>query len=207
MPLESYQLNLGGTVGPLQPQVDGVVQAQLRTGKMGELYVGAAHSPLFEAVSRGRCRMACNQSAITFGTALTGTAVTFTLGNPTGSGYVLSILHCGVTMITSTTAGSLVYAAGAIHSAVGTPLTVQNAYFGGGGPGVGLASAACTLPAAPVAVRTLASGFTTNANASIHDHVNGGIVIYPGYAITIQGITIVGTGLIDMLWEEVALPQ
>jgi hypothetical protein len=109
-------------------------------------------------------------------------------------------------MITSTTAGSLVYAGGAVHSAVGTPLTVQNALFGGGSNGVGLASAACTLPANPVAVRTLASGFTTNANAAIHDNVNGGIVVYPGYAITIQGITIVGTGLIDMLWEEVPLP-
>ena len=194
-------------VGPLTPQGDGTTQVGMRSGKTGGALVVQAHGALYEAASRGRIRSACNQTSITFGTALTATAVTFTLGNPTGSGYVLSVLSCGLTVITSTTAGSIVYASSAIHTAVGTALGITNNYIGGGSSGVGLASAACTLPAAPVAFRTLAHGpvTATASTGSLRDYVNGGIVIYPGNAVTIQGITIAGTGIIDMQWEELAL--
>lgn len=208
MPVDSLIARLEGKVGPQTPMGDGVLQEYPRTGKTGELVVNQAVAKYYEAASRGKVFHACNQGAITFGTGLTATAVTFTLSNTLGSGVNLVVLHCGVTFITSTTAGSLVYAANVSPSAAavvhGTPLTVYNAKLDGG-PGLGLADAAATLPAAPVAVRTLASGFTTNANTSVHDYVDGAIIVAPGTALSIQGITIVGTGLIGMTWTEVPL--
>jgi hypothetical protein len=195
-------------VGPVGFQSNNTEQDGLRSTPLGALMVGSMHAPFYEAVSRGRVYCACNQASITFGTGLTATGVTFHLSNPASSPVNLSILHCGVTFITSTTAGSLVYAANVVPTAAdvvhGTPGVVRNAKLGGAA-GYGLFDVAATLPAAPVAIRTLASGFTTNANISVHDYVNGAIVVAPGCTLSIQGITIVGTGLIDMCWEECAL--
>ena len=195
--------------GYFGPVADGTQNTIGRMGKTGEEIVGnAGYGDFYEWASRGKIYMACNQAVVTFGTALTATAVTFTLSNTVGSGFNLALISCGVTFVTSTTAGSLVYAANVAANAAavvhGTPLVVRNANIIGSS-GVGLADSAATLPAAPVAIRTLASGFTTNANMSVRDYVNGSIVIAPGGAVTIQGITIVGTGIIDMVWAEVPI--
>lgn len=207
MAVNNINATLQSIVGPYTPVADGSYQDRLRAGKTGELIVADRGAKFYEAVSRGKVFCACNQTVITFGTALTATGVTFTLTNPYGSGYNLALLSCGVTFVTSSTAGSLVYAynynaaTAVVH---GTPLIVRNAKLDLSS-GVGLADGAATIPAAPVAIRTLASGFTTNANMSVRDYVDGQIVIAPGSSVTVQGITIVGTGLIDMFWEEVAL--
>jgi hypothetical protein len=197
-----------GQTGLFGPVADGSQQTQARVGKTMEIITGHAHARYYEAVSRGRCYYACNQSVVTFGTALTATAVTFTLSNPFGSGYNLSVLTTGLCIVTSTTAGSIVYAGNYNQNAAavvhGTPLTVQNALLSGSS-GVGKADAAATLPVAPTAFRTLAFGQVTAlaVSGTIIDPVDGGIVVAPGTAVTLQGITIVGTGLFSMLWEEV----
>ena len=192
---------------------DGATIAAARVGKTSELITGHAHAKYHEAASRQNVFTACNQVAVTFGTALTATAVTFTLTNPVGSGVLLSILHCGLTFVTSTTAGSIVYALNAFsanQAAVtqGTPGSVRST-SGSAKTGQGLFATAATLPAAPVAIRTLAFGQVTAlaTSGAIHDYVDGAICLIPGTAITMQGITIVGTGLFDMQWEEVPLNQ
>lgn len=209
MTTQNINVNFQSEVGPGSGYADGTRSDAFRIGKFRELITAHAHGRHFEAASRGKIYCACNPTAVTFGTSLTATGVTFHLTNPLGSGHLLSVLTCGVTMITSTTAGSIVYAANINMSAAavvhGTPLTVYNAKLGGAS-GVGLADAACTLPAAPVAIRTLCGGFTTNANSFVQDNVDGAICLQPGTAISLQGITIVGTGLFSMFWEEVPIP-
>jgi hypothetical protein len=200
-------------IGPFLPQADNSVMNRLRAGKTGELVVGDAHGRFFEAASRGKLYYACNQAAITFGTALTATAVTFTLYNPLGSLVNLVLLQTGVTVLTGTTAGSIVYAANvnpaAAIPATNTELTVRNAKLDGAA-GYAKAYSITTLPAAPVAIRTIGGLLGATAGGvmnSIVDNVDGSIILAPNTCLTVQGITIVGTGLISMLWEEVPIQQ
>ncbi len=138
---------------------------------------------------------------------MTATAVTFSLSNSLGSPVDLVLLHIGITISACSTAGHLVLAANVNTAAAavthGTPLIVRNAKLDGSA-GYGLADGAATLPAAPVAIRAL--GFvqvTANTTTTcIHDYVNGAVVLGPNTAVTVQGITSVGTGIISMCWRE-----
>lgn len=200
---ETNQTYLEGYVGP-QFLGDGAISRQVRRGKTNETIVGMGHGQHYEQASRGKVYYACNQAVVTFGTALTGTGVTFHLWNPPGSQYNLEVLQTGVTVLTGGTGGHLVYAmnwaAGAVSA--GTALAVNNAY---GASGVGLAKSATTLPAAPLAVRTLAGVITAAGVNNIMDYVDGALVVVPGAVLSIQGITVVGTGLISMAWAEVPI--
>lgn len=197
-------------VGPVSLQGDGILQQYARAGKTGEGIVGFAHAQYSEAASRGKLYTACGQAEITFGTGLTSTAVTFTLFNPLGSPVDLHVLNCGITVRTATTAGHLVWAANinpaAAAPATNTELAVRNCKLNGSA-GYGIAYSATTLPATPVAIRTAGYAGVISATAGaagiIRDYVDGAIVLAPNTAVTIQGITIAGTGIIDMLWEEV----
>jgi hypothetical protein len=157
--------------------------------------------------------MASQQAAAAFGTALTATAVTLTLFNPAGSGKNLVLMQTTVAIVTATTAGFLVYA---INGTVGqaapsatTPLAsgIQNALVGGGASPVGAVYSAATLPAAPVARRVLAGIISTTPGGvhTIVDNVDGAIVLGPGMALTVQGVTSNATGVISYLWEEVTI--
>lgn len=178
-----------------------------RAGASGEWVLGAAHAPHFEAASRGNVYSACNAAAITFGTALTATGVTFHLSNPINSKVDLVILHAAVNIITATTSGTIVLATS--YSSVTAPATNTAITVVGGkginGGGVGQAYSVSTLPVAPTAHRVLGGCVATVANvpAIIRDDINGAIVLGPGTQLSIQGITIVGTGICSMTWEEV----
>lgn len=182
-------------------------------GRTSAQRVQDAHARFQDAVLRGNCYCAGNAAAITFGTALTATGVTAHLTNPAGSGVYGVLWRTGVTVITVTTAGSIVYAynpLGGVVTAVihGTPGVVQNCKLGLSGVGGKLQfDVAATLPAAPTFLRTLAYGVSTApTNAGqIVDNVDGSIIITPGTALSVQGITIAGTGLIDFTWEEVLI--
>lgn len=182
--------------------------------------VADAHARFMDACLRGQLWIASNTAAVTFGTALTSTAVTATLSNPLGSGVNAVLYKTVITVAASSTAGSLVYAfngfgaltTGVIH---GTPGAIQNALLGtpnpagsAGGPGAGCKcffDTACTLPATPTLLRGIAFGpvTATATTGAIVDLVDGEIILQPGTALTVQGITIVGTGLISYTWEEV----
>ena len=167
-----------------------------------------AHAPHYEAATRGKLMCASNQAVITFGTALTATAVTFTLYNPLGSPVNLVVLQTQVTVLTCSTGGHVVYAANVNNAAAipatNTELVVRNCKLDGAA-GFGKVYSVTTLPAAPVAIRPLIGGITAAGVASFVDYVDGCIVLGPNTAVTLQGITIVGTGLVGMVWEEVPI--
>lgn len=204
MPLTSLE----GVVGPQHWSSDGTLAKALRIIREGgSLGVDNVHARYQEAVLRGNVYMACNQAVVTFGTALTATGVTFHLCNPIGSKVNLVVLQSQLTVVSCTVAGSIVYAANVTNPTavtVGTDLTVQNALLNGSS-GIGKAKSATTLPAAPVAVRPWVSGITAAGFGTLVDYVDGALIVGPGCTLSVQGITIAGTGLIGMCWEEVAL--
>lgn len=209
MATSNIEVNLQGRVGKQGPYGLGSVSDVLRIGQTGALVVQDGHAKYAEQVLRGNVYCAANQAEVTFGTSLTATAVTFTLWNPLGSGKNLILLQTGLTIRTGGTAGHIVYAANvnpaAAIPATNTELTVRNAKLDGAA-GVAKAYSATTLPAAPVAIRTLATVITAAGVGSLVDYVDGAIVLGPNTAVTVQGITVVGTGIISMVWEEVDIP-
>jgi hypothetical protein len=196
---------LEGQCGPTFV-ADGNTALRERRDKTNASVFAAAHAAHHEAASRNKVFMACNQAVVTFGTALTATGVTFHLCNPIGSSVDLVVLQTTVTILTAGTGGHLVYAWNPPSSTAvtaGTALAVVNRL---GSSGVGQAKSATTLPvAAPTAIRTLAGAITAAGINNITDYVDGAIIVAPGAQLSIQGITIVGTGLIGMCWEEVPL--
>ncbi len=195
-------------VGPTLPAADGaLVDRLIRTGRTGEIIIGYGVAEYEEAASRGELMCASGQAEVTFGTALTLTAVTFTLYNPVGSPVDLVLMNVGVTVRTATTAGHIVLAANVNNSAAipstNTALTVRNCRLDGSS-GYGVAYSITTLPAAPVIVRTIAYvQSTTPLNTGIiSDDVKGAVILGPNTAVTVQGLTIVGTGIISMMWRE-----
>ena len=193
-------------VGPTGFQSDGVTQQYPRTSRMGAWVTTPAHGKYAEASLRGRLYCAANQAEVTYGTALTATAVTFTLYNPIGSPVDLSLLQIGIATRTSSTAGHLLLAANvnntAAAPATNTELTIRNCKLDGSA-GYAKVYSATTLPAAPVAILALLSmGVTVTGEGNFVD-VDGAITLGPNTAVTVQGITVVGTGILSMVWEEV----
>ncbi len=203
----SDNVNLTFRVGPGGPDADGSAVIYPRTDRYQNLRAVLAVGEYEEMASRGEVYCACNQAAVTFGTALTATAVTFTLYNPVGSPVDLVLLNVGVTFATGTTAGELVLAANVNNNAAvpgtNTALTVRNARLEGSA-GYGVAYSVTTLPSAPVAIRTVGYVVSTApVNAGIlNDEVKGAVILGPNTAVTVQGITVVATGLVSMFWRE-----
>jgi hypothetical protein len=201
-----------GIVGLATPRADGsTVHFQRLSNSLAQI-VTQAHGRCHEAASRGALFAASLQAGTALGTALTATAVTFTLYNPAGSNVLLSIQNCAVG-ITTAPAGSavIVYAsnhnvAAAVPSSV-TALAsgIRTMPLGTGSGGRGIVYSAATLPAAPVAVRVhstiLATGST--AGAILNDDVGGAIVLAPNSAVTIQSIGTAVSGIVSMTWEEI----
>lgn len=182
------------------------INAQVALGDEFDVLI---RDSMVEAVADGDVYSACNSAAITFGTALTATGVTFHLHNPSGSGVNLEVLHTAVAILTCTASGTILYAANRLATAAApatnTAITVVNNLIGNTGQGQGLAYSISTLPSAPLAVRVLGSGILTAANAApttIHDYPRGTLIVAPGCVLSIQGLTIVGTGIISMQWRE-----
>lgn len=171
--------------------------------------VAEAHGLYYDAISRGNCFYASQQAAAALGTALTATAVTMTLYNPTGSQKNLQLMEVQLAVPVATTAGQVVYAVNGVAGQVaptGTTVLasgIQNALIGGGTNPVGVVYSAATLPAAPIARRVLA-GIVSTTPGGVHSFVDRpGMILQPGMMVTIQGITTNATGIISFLWEEV----
>lgn len=202
---EAYVRSRVGAQGPYPGQT---TQDALRTGAQGELITGDTFADLVRAK---KVFCASNQTAVTWGTALTATGVTTHLSNPKSSPVDLEVLGVGLTLLTCTTAGSIVLAANIDITAAevthGTPGTTRNMFLGGPA-GEGKFDVAATLPAAPVAIMPLAGviGITTTTDAVGPNWIwrpqPQPIILPPGTALSIQGITIVGTGLGGFIWHE-----
>lgn len=193
----------------------------IRSGRFGELIVSEATGRYYELSKQGRIFTAARQAGAAMGTALTLTAVTITLYNPSGSGVNLAILHTAValtaTQTTTATGSVIVYAANvdpaaAIPTTV-TALTVYPCLLGGSFASLGRAYSAATLPAAPVVVRVHPWGynnFTTNAasgGSAAVDYVDGALCLAPGTAVTLQEIatTTTSTGIMSITWCEIPI--
>lgn len=207
--LQENIARLKGAVGPFGPYTAGTELDRLRYGRMGELISSARGPRYFDACRANRMYCASNQAAVTWGTALTATGVTSHLHNPAGSDVDVVVHRVGLSIITCTTAGSIVLAANLDPSAAavvhGTPGTPRPSLLGGAA-GRALFDVACTLPSAPVAIAVLAgvSGATAGGVANWIERVfDGSLILQPGTSISIQGITIVGTGLGSFEWEEI----
>ncbi len=196
-------------VGPTGINADGtLIDVQLRTARHGDLVVGWGAGEYEEMATRGELFYAVLQAEITFDAVLESAAAGLVLANPRGSPVDLVLLNIGITIRTATTAGSLVLAVcnnPAAADVTGTAVAVRNARQDLGA-GYGKAWTVATLPAVPVALRTCGYCVSTTPVAPgtgiINDEVKGGVVIGPGTSVAVQGITIVGTGIISYLWRE-----
>ncbi len=203
--MSDQNVTLKFKVGPGGPDGDGAEVLYPRTDRFHSPRIAWAGGEYEEAASRGELYYAANQSAVTFEQAFALATQTFTLYNPVGSLYDLVLLEIGVAIKTAGTAGHLALVANVNNAAAAVTfasnLIVRNAKLDAGA-GVGLASASATLPAIPVAIRTVGYGFVATNAGLIVDKVKGGIVLGPNTAVTVQGLTFVGTGIVSMLWRE-----
>jgi hypothetical protein len=206
----------GAKVG-FTPSADGTTHDKLRLGKTLEQISGQAHGLYYEPVSRGTVYHASMQAGAALGTALTATAVTLTLYNPLNSGVNLVLLEVGVNITTYlAAAGTSVYAlAGNVLTTAAAPATTTAATVRscllGGSAGRGVAYTAATLPSVPVVLKTVGSlhlvGGTpvSESSFSLIDYTDGKIVLQPNTAVTLQGIGTASSGIVHMIWEEVAV--
>jgi hypothetical protein len=202
-------IELEGEAGQVVTQ-DGANRT-LRLTRYTGLAVTPAHGDYYDAVSRGNCFQASLQSAVALGTALTLTAVTFTLFNPAASGKNLVLLETTLAIPVATTAGQVVYAVNDTPgqaAPTGTAVVTggpKNCLLGSGAASVAQVFSAANLPLAPVARRVLAGIISTTPGGVHHivDRVDGKMILTPGTMVTIQGITTNATGIIGMMWEEV----
>ncbi len=196
-------------VGPTAVNSDGAVLDRiLRTGRSGELIVAFGCGEYEEAASRGELFNTCLQAETTFDPLLELAAAGLVLVNPRGSPVDLVLLNVGLTIRTATTAGHLFLTANVNPNAAavtGTAVAIQNNRLDGSA-GFAKAFTVATLPAIPVVIRTLAYVVSTTPTCPgtgiINDEVKGAIVIPPGTSVTVQGLTVVGTGLTSYSWRE-----
>ena len=215
-------MNLGDTRVGSQDVADGAI-VPLRSGRYGDLFTNSGMGRFYALAKQGKLFCASMQAAANFGTALTATAVTITLYNPSSSGVDLVLLATDFQMgsvgqTTTTNAPIVVYAANldtsAAAPATNTAITVRNAFLGGSA-GTGVVYSATTLPSAPIIVRVhpwahvCQTGGTVvqSSQANGYDNVDGAIVLRPNTAVTLQGIatTTQIAGIASMLWAEITI--
>ena len=179
---------------------------------LGQLLDILTRESLVEDCRLGNVYSACNSAAVTFGTALPATGVTFHLHNPSGSNVNLELVHAAVNIVTCTVSGTIVYALNSLSTAAApattTAITVVSNLLGDTSTGAGRAYSVATLPSVPVQGRILAGAIATPANVAptaVHDNPRGSIIIGPGCVLSFQGITIAGTGLFSAQWREVQI--
>jgi len=157
---------------------------------------------------------ASTQAGVALSTGLSTTQTGFTLTNPFNSGYNLILLQIFVTPTTIPAATASIVLTANIATAASstavvqtTALTVRNAKLGAGSNAVGLAASAATLPAAPVVVAPLGgiAGTTDVASPStLLTNLDGGFVVSPGSAVSVNSLTTAITCIVAMNWAEVA---
>ena len=144
-----------------------------------------------------------------------GTTAPFTLHNPRGSSVNLVILRASMGYVSGTLgSGCIFYGANVdpLAAAVtGTLLTPSNDFRTT--PGAGLAYVNATLPAVPTVMPPFCSlGALTAASAvtpwAVTDELGGSIIITPGCALSLQGVTAAGSAplvIFALTWQEVGL--
>ena len=156
-------------------------------------------------------------AAVALGTAFT-TTPPISVWNPSGSNKYISILksHLNVTTV-QTTVNTVAY--GAVNAQAtkptgGAAAVPQSALIGSTITGIGQAFSASTLTAAPTLVGSafqLSSGGTASSalTTCVTDWVEGSMLLLPGSAMGMQGVTAAGTGsgIITVYWAEIPFNQ
>lgn len=180
------------------------------------------HARFQQAVLAGNAFWCATQTAGTSQAGLSATTPVLTLYNPKGNNKAAVLWYAGASFIVAFAAGSAVWIAANINVAAaavsGTAVSgvtsvaiVTNAQLGNGSFPTCIPLTAATLPAAPVAVRQLASGLTGAITTipyvgSVGGWQDGSLVLLPGSAISIQTSTASGAGMFcDYGWEEIPL--
>lgn len=189
----------------------------LKGSASGAAYVADRHARLYTPARRGNLYNSSMQAGASLGTALTATAVTLTLYNPSGSPVNLALVGVGVSLTTGLSAAgaaSIVLAANVDQSAAipvtNTAGTVRNNLLGASA-GYGKTYTVTTLPAAPVVVKTIANFRVIGATpvseygAAFWDNVDGAIILQPNTAVTVQNIGTAVSGIVSLFWEEVSI--
>lgn len=198
-----------GIVGLRSQTADGS-QVAPSLSRRGEAIV----SPSFrEAALRGRCFSVANQAGVTSQAGLSATTPVLTLYNPAGSGKNGYLHFCSAHFLVAFAAAAEVWLAANTNvnaaAVTGTLTTAHRNLKLGGGEPVLRPMLAATLPAAPVGVCLLGVGLTgaiTTAptGQGFMRWFDGGLIITPGTAISIQTSTASGASgtLCEYIWEE-----
>lgn len=165
-----------------------------------------------DAVERGNTYGVCNQAGVTSQAGLSATTPVLTLANPTGSGVNGVLWFAGATFtVAFASAGAIWLAHSAVPAALATLTTTHRNLKLAGSQGNKLKPLlACTLPAAPVAISLLGVGLTGAITTvpmvqTLGRWFNGGVIVEPGHAISIQtGVASGNSGTFcEYIWEEV----
>lgn len=181
----------------------------------GGLRVADSQAKYQAAVQRGNVWGVCNQVGVTSQAGLSASTPVLTVYNPLGSGYdgVLWFAGCNLAVVNGAAAAVWLAAnTNTVAAAVTGTLTTthRNMKLGGTGNPRGLQFLlAATLPAAPVGISILGMGLTgaiTTApgNVRYERWFDGGVIIRPGCAISIQTSTASGT---NGTWCEYILEE
>lgn len=198
-----------GVAGLQSPAADGS-QMRPSLSRRGE----SIFSPrLAEAALRGKCFTVANQAGVATQAGLSATTPVLTLYNPAGSGVNGFLWFAGANFSVAFAAAAQVWLAANTNvtaaAVTGTLTTAhRNLKLGGAEPTLRPMLAA-TLPAAPVGVSLLGVGLTGAITTlpfvqTVGRWFNGGLIITPGTAISIQTSTAsgaVGTWC-EYVWEE-----
>lgn len=205
---------LMATVGPQSGLVPGQ-DAAVRINRQSGLYVAQANSALQEAVLRGNCYAAANQSGVTSQAGLSATTPVLSLYNPLGSGVNLVLWYASVQLPVACAAAAIVWLAANTNlsaaATTGTAAVQRNLFLGSANAPKGQPLLAATLPATPVAVSQIGMGLTgaittVPSMLPLERWFNGSVIVKPGATISIQTSTASGaSGLLgEFIWEEVA---
>ena len=194
---------------------------EVRLDRFCALVTQDAAGKYYELSKQGRIFCGAMAAGASLGTALTATAVTLTLYNPSTSGVNVSLLQCSIcltTEVVNAEVGVIVYACNVVPSAAIPTTTTLLAAANWGPTLLGSAAAplaqlftAATLPATPVIrrvfplahnqVATTATALSGLANV---DYVDGALCLAPNTAVTIQQIkTTADSGIVGYVWAEI----
>jgi hypothetical protein len=153
---------------------------------------------------------------VTSQAGLSATTPVLTLYNPLNSGVYAVLLYAGAVFPVAFAAAADVWLAANLDTSkaavTGTAAVAYNLLLGSSGASKCSPLLAATLPAAPVAIAQLGVGLTgaittIPSRDPIGRWFNGGIILAPNTAISIQTSTASGSSgmLCEFVWEELTI--
>jgi hypothetical protein len=180
----------------------------------GSLVSTDGHGKYQQAVLSGNCFISSNQTGVTTQAGLSATTPVLTLFNPKGNTKLLSVWYAGIITTVVNGAAAVYWLAAntnvAAAAVTGTAATFSNCQIGNAGSPTASIFTAATLPAAPIAIATLAAGLTGAITtipyiSAASRWFDGSLIVLPGAAISFQTSTASGASstFAELIWEEI----